>query len=360
MEWGSKRNVICWLPLIFLLVMIWIVRLYPSLGEGYSVYLYPYISAVLSSVSSLFSFSVGDCFVVASITTLLVYLIFICWRHFPLWKSLRRVLCFLLYIYVWFYFAWGLNYFRKDFYARTNIPRVEYNQDQFRTFLSDYVTQLNAAYVPVSRVDTLLIEQEVKNGYSQIASRFGIMLPDTVFKPKPMLSSALMSKVGVLGYMEPFFSEFCLNKELLPFQYAACYAHELSHRLSIAEEAEANLYAYLVCTGAENPEIRFSGYFSLFPYVMNNAAMVLPENEYAELVASFRPEILKLYKEKRVYWNQKYSPLIGSAQHTLYNMFLKGNRIASGTGNYSEVIGLLISYKTAFPDIELETILATL
>lgn len=354
----SKKNFVYCFPLIFLLAIIWIVRFFPSLGECYSLYLYPCISAILSSFSSLFSFSVGDCFVVASVAALFVFIIFMVWRHLPLWKSLARVLFFLLYIYIWFYFAWGLNYFREDFYTRTDIPRVEYNKDQFRAFLSDYVMQLNESYVPIICVDTSLIEQEVKTGYSKIASRFGIMLPDTIFKPKPMLSSTFMSKVGVLGYMEPFFSEFCLNKDLLPFQYAACYAHELSHRLSIAEEAEANLYAYLICTKSENPEIRFSGYFSLFPYVMNNAAMVLSESEYAELVASFRQEVLELYKEKRVYWDEKYSPLIGEAQHTLYNMFLKGNKIESGTENYSEVIGLLISYKTAFPDIELETILA--
>ena len=29
---------------------------------------------------------------------------------------------YLLWIYAWFYLAWGLNYSQKDFYGRTNIP----------------------------------------------------------------------------------------------------------------------------------------------------------------------------------------------------------------------------------------------
>ena len=77
-----------------------------------------------------------------------------------------------------------------------------------------------------------------------------------------MLWSRLMSRVAVTGYMGPFFTEFNLNQELLSVEYPFTYAHELAHRLGIASEAEANLYAYLVTSAAQEPAIRFSGYFS--------------------------------------------------------------------------------------------------
>jgi len=41
----------------------------------------------------------------------------------------------------------------------------------------------------------------------------------------------------------------------------------------------------------------------------------------------------------------KYSPLIGDVQDWIYDLYLKGNKIESGRKNYSEVIGLLISYQ---------------
>ena len=78
-----------------------------------------------------------------------------------------------------------------------------------------------------------------------------------------MLWSRLMSRVAVTGYMGPFFTEFNLNQELLSVEYPFTYAHELAHRLGIASEAEANLYAYLVTSAAQEPAIRFSGYFSM-------------------------------------------------------------------------------------------------
>ena len=61
-----------------------------------------------------------------------------------------------------------------------------------------------------------------------------------------------MSRVAVTGYMGPFFTEFNLNQELLSVEYPFTYAHELAHRLGIASEAEANLYAYLVTSVLRN------------------------------------------------------------------------------------------------------------
>ena len=119
----------------------------------------------------------------------------------------------------------------------------------------------------------------------------------------------------------------------------------MSHRLGIASEAEANLYAYLICSTSKDSNIRLSGYMSLFPYVLSNAYGLLSKEDYQVLLSSFRPEILRLYKNNRTYWDAKYSPLIGKVQHEIYNLFLKSNNIKQGTANYSQVIGLLLSLK---------------
>ncbi|MFQ9022452.1 MAG: DUF3810 family protein [Parabacteroides merdae] len=71
--------------------------------------------------------------------------------------------------------------------------------------------------------------------------------------------------------MGPFFTEYNLNPDLLPVQYPFTYAHEMAHVLGISSEAEANLYGFLVCSRSGVPEIRFSAYFALLPYVLSNA-----------------------------------------------------------------------------------------
>ena len=71
----------------------------------------------------------------------------------------------------------------------------------------------------------------------------------------------------------------------------------------------------------------------------------MSEEEYAELFNRIRPEIIELAQKNQQYWMEKYSPLIGDIQNFIYDLYLKGNKIQSGRKNYSEVIGLLISYE---------------
>ena len=79
--------------------------------------------------------------------------------------------------------------------------------------------------------------------------------------------------------------------------------------------------------------------------VLGNARRLMSEEEYAELFNRIRPEIIELAQKNQQYWMEKYSPLIGDIQNFIYDLYLKGNKIQSGRKNYSEVIGLLISYE---------------
>lgn len=360
---SNKTKVIRRTLLALLLLFVLFCRFIPAWGEWYAVSLYPYISYGLSSFSSLFPFSLGDCFIIGGITGMTAYFVYALCRKNGRKRRLLRWLESGVWIYVWFYLAWGLNYFRMPFYERTNIPRAEYSPENFEFFLSGYVTGLNESYMALKgrdssvlykpsvdfleRTEGVHIEDKIFSGYRVIAPEFGLvrLRLGEVFPAKNMLSSYGMSLVGVTGYMGPFFSEYHLNKGLLTVEYPFTYAHELAHRLGIAGESEANFYAYLVCTADDTPEIRFSGYFSLLGYVAGNARRLMDEVQYKEFYDSINPEIIALYKYHLNYWRSKYSPWIGKIQNSLYDFYLKGNQVSSGVKNYSEVIGLLMSWK---------------
>ena len=348
MRWSWKYVRLTVLAVLFFYVCG--VRFSSSWGEWYALHLYPAISAVLSSFSSLFPFSLGDLFIFLSVAGVLVYPLYAWYNRYPWKRTLFRVGEYLLWVYVWFYMAWGLNYFRDDFYTRASVRPIEYTTENFTSFLHTYTKELNDAYLPVKQLDASVVAQEVKDGYQKIHGHFGLTQPRGWQRVKTMLFTPFISKVGISGYMGPFFSEFNLNGDLLPSQYPSTYAHEMAHLLGITSEAEANLYAYLVCTQADNPQIRFSGYLLLLPHVLNNASALLSKEEYADLIGSIRPEVIQLYEDNRAYWVDKYSPFIGDMQDAVYDWFLKGNRIKSGRKNYSEVIRLLLSLTASQPE----------
>lgn len=356
------KKILKWgIPLLFILLTV-IFRWVPAGAEWYARVCYPGISAGLSAFSSLFPFSVGDCFIVGGCLWLLVYPFYAWWKKKRIGPILSKMALFLVWVYIWFYLAWGVNYFRLPFYERTGIPVAGYAADEFRDFLDSYILHLNQSYdsIPADKgqlwyTETFITEypeastiaNEIHSGYRNIASRYGLVESAKVLHPKWMLWSGGISRVGVTGYMGPFFSEFNLNRELLNVEYPFTYAHELAHRLGIAGEAEANLYAALVTTASDVPAIRFSGYFSLLGYIMRNASNLLSEEDYKGVVQQIEPGILEIYKQHLIYWRGKYRPLAGKIQSKVYNAYLKGNQINNGTKNYSEVVGLLLSLHEA-------------
>lgn len=75
-----------------------------SMGIGYAI-----------SFLLLVPFFRRDCFIYGSIAGLLGYLSYAIIRRRRIGRTIRHVVEYLAWVYVWFYIAWGLNYFREDF-----------------------------------------------------------------------------------------------------------------------------------------------------------------------------------------------------------------------------------------------------
>ena len=119
----------------FFLIAIWIVIGKSQISEWYSRSIYPWVSGMLSRFSCLFPFSVGDCFIYGSIAGLLGYLSYAIIRRRRIGRTIRHVVEYLAWVYVWFYIAWGLNYFREDFFTRTRTTYVPFSSEHFPILL---------------------------------------------------------------------------------------------------------------------------------------------------------------------------------------------------------------------------------
>ena len=330
------------LPILAIL-FVFLCRYQPAWAEGYARMVYPFLSIALSAFSSLFPFSLEEVLVVVCILWILLFPVQQR-RKGKSWKYIGgRELEMLAWIYVWFYFGWGLNYFRYNIYTRLQTPPVKYEEQKFLDFLHAYTDSLNATYIPYAELPVETIDKEVKDFYQNLPKEMGLVSPKNYQRPKFFTFTPLYSSVGVLGSMGPFFAEAQLNRDLLPVQLPFTYAHEVSHLLGVSNEAEANYWAYRACTDSDVQTMRYSGYMGLLPYVLSNASSLLTKEQFQEWVRTIRPEIIATYNENRNYWKERYSPMIGKVQEVTYNLFLKGNQIPSGRKNYAEVISLLLS-----------------
>lgn len=334
--------------LLSLLAFVIAARFSVRIGEWYSLAIYPKVSSVLSFMVSWIPFSLEEIVVVGGIICLVCIVLYGILTHLGFRTTLFRSCEFLLWIYVWFYIGWGCNYYRESIYVRSGVERQAYDEEVFKDFIMDYADSLNLAYEALpddSRyVGFVYFERQVKDAFAAMPSSAGLSIPRQWQHPKRLLFNGLYSSVGVMGYVGPFFCETQLNNELLPDQFHFVYVHEYSHLLGVSSEDEANFWAYTICTRSEEPVLKYSGYYGILPYVIANAFRVLPEADYRQFVSSINPEIIADYNAQREYWNSRYSKSLGRLQSAVYDAFLKGNKVSSGTVSYLEVIDMIISF----------------
>lgn len=364
-----------WLLLV-LLLLVTLAKMIPLWGFIYTTRIYPIIGTLLSPISGFFPFAVGDIFIALSIAWVIFYPIYeiglrkkLARRYFFLTAKrgsypkkkvvFGRVAEYLLWVYAWFYIAWGLNYSQPNIYARIEMKPVEVSEAKFKAFAYQYADSLNALSISsdIARSSIFsdsIVDDGLKNRvrdavlkeYNKIGYKEGINAPFNQHPhAKTMVFTPLSSMSGVTGSMGPFFCEFTLNGDILPHDYPATYAHEFAHFLGVANEGEANFYSYIVCTVSADKLVRFSGYYHIFFHVLNNVFDILGEKEGERFLKHIRPEIIQLAKSDRHYWLSKRCKALDAAQDFIFELYLKGNHVAEGRKSYSGVIGLILAWE---------------
>ena len=349
--------------LIALLILVTLTKMIPLWGFIYTYRIYPVIGTLLSPISGIFPFAVGDIFIALSIAWVILYPIYK--MAFRKKMVFGRVAEYLLWVYAWFYIAWGLNYSQPNIYYRIGMKPVEVSKAKFKKFAYQYADSLNALSIaslsnasdsnarksisPDSIVDDALknrVRDAVLKEYNKVGYREGINRPFNQHPhAKTMVFTPLSSMAGVTGSMGPFFCEFTLNGDILPHDYPATYAHEFAHFLGVANEGEANFYSYIVCTASADKQVRFSGYYHIFFHVLNNVFDILGEKEGERFLKHIRPEIIQLAKSDRRYWLSKRCKALDAAQDFIFELYLRGNHVAEGRKSYSGVIGLILAWE---------------
>ena len=339
----KEKGHIVWRRIVLgvLLMAVIALMLIPGGNALYASNIYPWIGTILSNISSWIPFPVGDAFVILSIAWVILYPIYaLIHPKKKFGKALGNVVEYLLWLFVWFYMAWGLNYGQPNYYQRTNTQPVAFDEQTFKDFAKRYVEALNSNYTVIETKDEEKIKTNVMAAYKLHGfNRIRNVNPQV----KTMLYTPLASMVGVTGSMAPFFCEFTVNGDVQPHRFAEVYAHEYAHLQGITSEGEANFYAYIATTQSTDKGIRFSGYYGILGHVFNNAQRLLSQDDYRALYDNLRPEIKTLLEEDMAYWEAKYSEKLGKVQDYLFDLYLKFHKVEGGRKNYSEVIGLIIA-----------------
>ena len=159
---------------------------------------------------------------------------------------------------------------------------------------------------------------------------------------KPVMFSEVMSYTHVTGVYTFFTGESNINVSFPDYTVPFTAAHELAHQRGITREDEANMVAFLVCIGSDDPYIQYSAYMNLYEYV-SSALYNADQKLYKK---STQALIIDAYNEMVAYGNffQKYERSVASkVSGTVNDIYLK----VQGTGgrkSYGMVVDLTVAY----------------
>ncbi len=344
--------------LVFLVLLFLLIKLF-SLNETYVEHyytygVYPFISNVLRALLGWIPFSVGDLLYFAAG----LYLGIKVWKYMGLlakrqikeflsWVLVRKLLKLILLIYVVFNVFWGLNYNRQGIAAQLNL-QVQSTSAEDLSELVNVLQQRLCFYGDKSdsierlslNNNSFLFKEGIK-AYHKAAEEYSFL----TYK-FPSIKASLFTPFGhyfgFTGYYNPFSAEAQIKTTVPVFIKPFVLCHEIAHQLGYAKENEANLVSFLVGRSSDNLEFRYSVYYDMFLYAMNEMLRSDPKLAYL-IMQTAHPQFRKDYEAYYGYIlsnKNNIEPFV----NRFYDNYLKLNNQPKGNRTYSQVTTWLIAY----------------
>ncbi|HLN55627.1 MAG TPA: DUF3810 domain-containing protein [Bacteroidales bacterium] len=342
----SWRNIILnALPFILGLIVLILVKLSPSyqgeVEEYYSNGIYPLIAAFISNISSLTEYSLWDIFWISMSLFVIAGLILVLLKKISFGRYFLRFCQMLAIFYSIFYVSWGFNYFRPDLKTRLGWSVPKPDEESFRRVLDSLIVSTNRSFTEVDYTDYASIDEALESSFSKCSDILAINYPNGTRTPKTILISSYFAKSGVSGYFGPFFNEVHINHYQLPGDYPFIIGHEKAHQFGIANEAEANLASFIVCTNSDDIRLQYSGYMHLLLYFLNEAHNM---PGYGSFLAKIDKPVMKDILRRERYYENLRNKKLENIQNAANNAYLKTQHIEKGIKNYNQVVALTICW----------------
>ena len=118
--------------------------------------------------------------------------------------------------------------------------------------------------------------------------------------------------------------------------------HEMAHQIGYGKENEANFVAFLACRSYGSNEFRYSVYFNMYAYAINE--LYRRDSVTAkEFQKKLHPQVIQDFKEYESFY-KKYRNPVEPVIMWFYGHYLKANNQPAGKETYDEVVAWLVAY----------------
>lgn len=251
-------------------------------------------------------------------------------------------------LFVGYLWLWGIDYRSSSFADRTGFETHALSAGELRSAAEFFTARAMQCADTVQRdengafsVDIGTIFDESGSVYDNLERRFPV-LEAVSRRPKAMVASRIMSRMGFTGVFFPYTAESNINVDCTRAFIPCTVAHELSHQRGVYSEQEANFLGVTASVISDIPDYVYSGYLTGSVYLMN-ALYSADKEAWREVYATFKGPFLTDWRLNSEYWSSMQSP-VTDASEKIYDTYLRANGQQKGIKSYGACVDMIVAY----------------
>ena len=256
-------------------------------------------------------------------------------------------------LYLTFLLLWGLNYQRQPFAVSAGLEVRPSSVGELASLCGVLVEEANAARggLPEDGAGVMCLADGPRHALLRTEAGFGAAAQRHAFlavgcaRPKPLLTSAALSWLGLTGIYSPFTGEPNVNMTLPDPELPFAASHEVAHQRGFAREDEANYLGYLACRLHPDPDFRYSGRLAASVYAMN--ALASRDRAAWQRLEAGRSAGVGRDLVALVAWAESYRGPAERLSARVNDAYLRSQGQAEGVESYGRVVDLLLAERRA-------------
>jgi len=332
-------------------------------GERFSALVdmvYPYVIRTLQSIladwTAVVEFPLWQLLaVVLGVVILASFVLMIILKWNPI-QWFGWVLAVFAGIYMFHVLLWGLNYYAGDLAEDMRLETASYNLEELTEATEYYRDKANLLAAKVKRdtngnvdfADFEKLAEKAGEGFKTLTyDHHYPVFAGSVTPVKKLGWADMYTSMGITGVTFGITGEAAVNPQIPDVTLPFTMAHEMAHRMCIANERDANFAGFLACSVHSDVEFQYSAYFMAYRYCYNALASVNSQQTAAAAarVAEGAGDLLKAdMKYYDQFFASKKDDQATKLADTVNDAYLKTSGDKSGTASYGQVCDLLVNW----------------
>ncbi len=188
------------------------------------------------------------------------------------------------------------------------------------------------------------LSQKAGAGFEKlIKQKGGAVFAGSTAPVKKLGWSGLYTAMGICGFTMPLTGEAAVNPEIPSVSLPYVMCHEMSHRMCIARENDANFAAFLACRENGDVQYVYSAYYMAYRYCISALGVV--DFDRAMEIRGQENNLLKqdLTAYDRFFEDNK-NEVASQVADVANDTYIKVSGDESGTASYGQVASLLVAW----------------